>query len=96
MVTAKSISGYEILCFKRNRCKGAVAHYVRNDLSYTILSFFLSEIENIFFETLLFKWGTLAVTLIIYQGNSSYNKNYLSPFSKFFSPKLIERIQKQC
>ena len=55
MVTAKSISGYEILCFKRNRCKGAVAHYVRNDLSYIILSFFLSEIENIFFETLLFK-----------------------------------------
>ena len=37
----------------RNRQGGRVACYLRNDLSYSILSISPSEIENIFFEILL-------------------------------------------
>ena len=35
-----SIDNYEILCCDRNRQSGGVACYIRNDLSYNILSVF--------------------------------------------------------
>ena len=45
-----NIDNYKILCHDRNRQGGGVACYIRNDLSYNILSAFPCEIENIFFE----------------------------------------------
>ena len=48
-----SIDNYKILRCDRNRHGGGVACYIRNDLSYNILSVFPCEIENIFFEILL-------------------------------------------
>ena len=48
-----SIDNYKILACDRNRHGGGVACYIRNDLSYNILSVFSCEIENIFFEILL-------------------------------------------
>ena len=47
------IDNYKILHCNRNRQGGGVACYIRNDLSYNILSVFPCEIENIFFEILL-------------------------------------------
>ena len=48
-----NIDNYKILRCDRNRHGGGVACYIRNDLSYNILSVFPCEIENIFFEILL-------------------------------------------
>ena len=48
-----NIDNYKILCCDKNRHSGGVACYIRNDLSYNILSVFPCEIENIFFEILL-------------------------------------------
>ena len=48
-----SIDICNILHCDRNRHGGGVACYIRNDLSYNILSVFPCEIENIFFEILL-------------------------------------------
>ena len=48
-----SLDNYKILRCDRNRHGGGVACYVRNYLSYNILSVFPSETENIFFEILL-------------------------------------------
>ena len=48
-----SIDNYKILHCDSNRHGGGVACYIRNDLSYNILSVFPCETENIFFEILL-------------------------------------------
>ena len=48
-----NIDNYKILCCDRNRQVGGVACFIRNDLSYNILSVFPREIEYIFFEILL-------------------------------------------
>ena len=48
-----SIDNYKILRYDRNRHGRVVACYIRNDLSYNILSVFPYKIENIFFEILL-------------------------------------------
>ena len=48
-----NIDNYKILRCDRNRHGGGVACYIRNDLSYNILSVFPCEIENIFFKILL-------------------------------------------
>ena len=48
-----NIDNYKILRCDRNRHGGWVACYIRNDLSYNILSVFPCEIENIFFKILL-------------------------------------------
>ena len=48
-----SINNYKILRCDRNRQGGVVACYVRNDLSYNILSVFPREVENMFFKILL-------------------------------------------
>ena len=47
------IDDYKILRCNRNRHGGGVACYIRNDLSYNILSVFPREIESVFFEILL-------------------------------------------
>ena len=47
------IDDYKILQCDRNRRGGGVACYIRNDLSYNILSVFPREIESVFFEILL-------------------------------------------
>ena len=47
------IDDYKILRCNRNRYGGGVACYIRNDLSYNILSVFPREIESVFFEILL-------------------------------------------
>ena len=47
------IDDYKILRCDRNRHREVVACYIRNDLSYNIISVFPSEIESVFFEILL-------------------------------------------
>ena len=47
------IDYYRVLRCDRNRHRGGVACYIRNYLSYNILSVFPREIENVFFEILL-------------------------------------------
>ena len=47
------IDNYKIIRCDRNRHGGGVACYIRNDLSYNIISVFPSEIERVFFEILL-------------------------------------------
>ena len=47
------IDDYKILWCDRNRHGGGVACYIRNNLSYNIISVFPSEIESVFFEILL-------------------------------------------
>ena len=48
------IDDYKILRCDRNRHGGGVACYIRNDLSYNIISIFPSEIESVFFEILFY------------------------------------------
>ena len=48
-----NIDNYKILNCDRNRKRGGVPCYIRNDLSYNILSVFPCETENIFLEILL-------------------------------------------
>ena len=48
-----NIDYYRMLRGDRNRHGGGVACYIRNHLSYNILSVFPCEIENILFEILL-------------------------------------------
>ena len=47
------IDDHKILWRDRNRHGGVVACYIRNDVSYNIISVFPSEIESVFFEILL-------------------------------------------
>ena len=47
------IDEYDLLRCDRNRHGGGVACYIRNDLSYSVKSYFPKDIENIFFELLL-------------------------------------------
>ena len=47
------IDNYKILRPGRNRQGGGVACYIKNYLSYNILSVFPCETENMFFEILL-------------------------------------------
>ena len=47
------IDDYKILQCDKNRDEGGVACYIRNDLSYNILSVFPHEIESVSFEILL-------------------------------------------
>ena len=47
------IDNYKIVWCDRNRHGGDVACYIRNDLSYSIISNFPREIESVFFEIVL-------------------------------------------
>ena len=55
---------YIILRCNRNRQVGGAACYLRNDLSYNILSAFPRKVENVFFETLMFKLKPVTVEFI--------------------------------
>ena len=46
------IDDYKILRYDRNRHGGGVAFYIRNELSYNIISVFPPKIESVFFEIL--------------------------------------------
>ena len=47
------MDNYKVLHCDRNSNRGVIACYVRDDLSYNILSVFPREIEIFFFEILL-------------------------------------------
>ena len=47
------IENYEILCFDRNRHRGGVAFYIRNDAGDKLNSFLPNEIENIAYDILM-------------------------------------------
>ena len=66
-----SIDNYKILRCDRNRHRGGVACYIRNDLSYNILSVFPCEIENIFFEILLSNSKPVIVGTICHPPNQN-------------------------
>ena len=55
----------------RNRHGGGVACYIRNDLSYNILSVFPREIESVFFEILLPNSKPITVGTIYSPANQS-------------------------
>ena len=65
------IDDYRILQCDRNRHGGGVACYIRNDLSYVILSVFPPEIECVFFEILLPSSKPIAVGRIYSPPNQS-------------------------
>ena len=58
------IDNYNILHCDQNRHGGGVVCYIRNELSYYIKSFFLPEIENIFFKLLLPNMKPIVVGII--------------------------------
>ena len=58
------IDNYDTLCCGRNRHRGKVVCYVRNDLSFDVKSFFLPEIEKVFFEILLPNTKSIVVGII--------------------------------
>ena len=65
------LDGYKILLFDRNRHGGGAACYIRNDLSYNILSVFLRKIESVFFEILLPNSKPITVGTIYCPSNQS-------------------------
>ena len=65
------IDDYKILRCDRNRHGGGVGCYIRNDLSYNIISVFRSEIESFFFEILLPNSKPIAVGTIYLPPNQS-------------------------
>ena len=60
------IDNYDSLRCDQNRHGRRVVCYIRNDLNYDVKSFFLPEIENIFFELLLANTKPIVVG-IVYQ-----------------------------
>ena len=58
------IDNYNTLHCDWNRRGGGVICYIRNDLSYGVKSFFLPEIENIFFKLLLPNTKPIVVGII--------------------------------
>ena len=65
------IYDYKILRCDRNRHRGVVAFYIRNELSYNILSVFPPEIESVFFEILLPNSKPITVGTIYSPANQS-------------------------
>ena len=65
------INDYKILWCDRNRNEVGVACYIRNDLSYNIISIFQREIENAFFEILLHNSKPITVGTIYCPPNQS-------------------------
>ena len=58
------IENYDLIRSDRNRHGGGVACFIRNNLSYSMKSFLLSEIENIFIEIFLPHSKPLVVSTI--------------------------------
>ena len=77
------IDDYKILRCDRNRHGGGVACYIRNDLSYNIISVFPSEIESVFFKILLSNSKPVTVETI-----------YRPPNPSNFLEVLIENMNK--
>ena len=65
------IDDYKILGCDRNRHGGGAACYIRNDLSYNIVSLFPREIESAFFEILLPSSKPITVGTIYRSPNQS-------------------------
>ena len=65
------IDDYKILWCDRNRHGGGVTCYIKNDLSYNILSVFPREIETIFFEIILPNSKPVTVGTIYHPPNQS-------------------------
>ena len=65
------IDDYKILRCDRNRHRGGVVCYIRNDLSYNIISVFPSEIESVFFEIFLPNFKPITVGTIYCPPNQS-------------------------
>ena len=65
------IDDYKILQCDRNRQGGGVACYIRNGLNYNIISVFPSEIESVFFKTLLPNSKPITVGTIYHPPNQS-------------------------
>ena len=63
----------------RNRHGGGVACYIRNDLSYNVQSYFLKDIENIFFELLLPNTKPIVVGTIYRPANET---NFMEIFNE--------------
>ena len=77
------IDDYKIFRCDRNRHGGGVACYIRNDLSYNIISVFPSENESVFFEILLPNSKPITVGTI-----------YRPPNQSNFSEVLNENMNK--
>ena len=58
------IGNYNTLCCDWNRHGGEVVFCIRNDLRFDVKSFFLPEIENVFFEILLPSTKPIVVGII--------------------------------
>ena len=69
----------------RNRHGGGVACYIRNDLSYNILSVFPREIESVFFEILLPNSKPITVGTIYRPPNQS---NFLEVLNENMKNKI--------
>ena len=65
------IDDYKILQCDRTRHGRGAACYIRNDLSYNILSVFSREIESVFFEILLPNSKSITVGAICHPPNQS-------------------------
>ena len=65
------IDDYKIPPCDRSRHGGGVACYIRNDLSYNIVSVFPCEIESVFFEILLYNSKAITVGTIYCLTNQS-------------------------
>ena len=80
-----NIAGYDVLRKDRNRHGGGVVCYIRNDLSFNVLSAFPLEIENIFIDILLPKAKPFTVGLFYRPPSDS---NFLDSISCDFDKLL--------
>ena len=59
-----NIDGYELIRSDRNRHRGGVACYIRNDISFNPRGNFSSEVENIFLDMLLPKTKPILIGIL--------------------------------
>ena len=72
------LDDYKVLRCDRNRHGGGVACYIRNELSYNIISVFQSEIESVFFEILLPNFKPITIGTIYCPLNQSNSLEVLN------------------
>ena len=84
------INEYDLLRCDRNRHRGGVACYIRNDLSYNAKSYFPKDIENIFFELLLPNTKPIAVGTIYRLPNQT---NFMEIFNENLSKLDTNNIE---
>ena len=78
-----NIDGYELVRSDRNRHGGAVACYIRNDISFNVRGDFSNEIENIFLDIFLPKTRPILIGIL-----------YRPPDQSGFLDKLSSAISK--